>query len=77
MLHDLQSLESGAGPHIDSLILRKTLHWLIAHQNLDGSFAELYTYEGLREGRVPRMFQKLALTSQIMITLAGFDQEVR
>ena len=60
----------------DSLILKATLQWLLAHQGEDGSFTEAYLYEGFRNGQLPRAAQKTPLTAQVLILLSDIANEV-
>ena len=60
----------------DSLILKATLQWLLAHQGEDGSFMEAYLYEGFRNGQLPRAAQKTPLTAQVLVLLSDIANEV-
>ena len=60
----------------DSLILKATLQWLLAHQGEDGSFTEAYLYEGFRNGQLPRAAQKTPLTAQVLVLLSDIANEV-
>ena len=60
----------------DSLILKATMQWLLAHQGEDGSFTEAYLYEGFRNGQLPRAAQKTPLTAQVLVLLSDIANEV-
>ena len=58
---------------VDSRVLTKTLGWLISQQSPeDGSFRENFVFDGIYQRKIPIDFQEIALTSHVLIALAGF-----
>ncbi len=74
-LYTLHKEETGA-KFADSLILKATLQWLLAHQSQSGSFNEVYLYDGYRNGQLPRLVQSTPLTAQVLVILADIAIEV-
>ena len=60
---------------VDSRVLRKTLRWLISQQSPeDGSFREKFVFDGIYQRKIPIEFQEIALTSHVLMALAGFSE---
>ena len=64
-------------PVIDPLILVRSLDWLIRQQSEDGSFKEVFVYNGEYQRKLPIEFQEIALTAHVLISLSPFIEKVR
>lgn len=63
-------------PIIDPVILVRSLDWLIRQQSEDGSFKEVFVYNGEYQRKLPIEFQEIALTAHVLISLSPFIEKV-
>jgi hypothetical protein len=63
-------------PVIDPVSLVRSLNWLIRQQSDDGSFKEVFVYNGEYQRKIPIEFQEIALTAHVLISLAPFIEKV-
>ena len=64
-------------PVIDPVILVRSLNWLIRQQSEDGSFKEVFVYDGEYQRKLPIEFQEIALTGHVLISLSPYIEKVR